>query len=77
MKPAPVAPELLTVLDVAEILRKRPPAVRALARRGELAFVRCGKAMLFRREDLDAYILRCRRPASWERGAAAVRGILG
>lgn len=66
-------PALLTVQEVAAVLRKRPAAVRALARRGELAFIRCGKTILVRREDLDAYIARCRRPARWERGEQALR----
>jgi excisionase family DNA binding protein len=73
---AAASPALLTVPEVAEILRKRPAAVRAIARRRELAFIRSGKAMLFRRQDLDAYILRCRRPASWERGSAALAQVL-
>jgi excisionase family DNA binding protein len=75
VKAAP-SPALLTVQEVAAVLRKRPAAVRALARRGELAFIRSGKAMLVRPEDLAAYLDRCRRPALWERGEKALREAL-
>ena len=46
-KLAPVGPGLLTG-EMTAVLRERPAAVHALARRGELAFIRCGKSRLFR-----------------------------
>jgi excisionase family DNA binding protein len=58
---------LLTVSELAEILRKRPAAVRALARRGEVAFYRVGRAMLFDPQDVETFLATCRRPARGER----------
>jgi excisionase family DNA binding protein len=53
----------LIVSELAEILRKRPAAVRALAKRGEIAFFRVGRAMLFDPQDVETSLAACRRPA--------------
>ncbi len=54
-------PELITVSELAERLRSRPAKIRALANRGELAFYRHGRAMLFSPEDVAAYLSRAHR----------------
>jgi excisionase family DNA binding protein len=71
VKVAAPIPTLLTVTDVAELFRLKPAAVRALARRGDLGFVRVGRAIRFRPGDLEAYLERQRRPARGERALAA------
>lgn len=67
-----VAPELLTVAEVAAMLRKKPAAVRALANRGELSFYRVGRAMLFAPEDLAQFLSEHRRPARGEKALAGL-----
>lgn len=57
---------LLDVRDVAARLRLKPAAVRALARRGEIGFVRIGRSLRFRTDDVGAYLERQRRPARGE-----------
>jgi excisionase family DNA binding protein len=57
---------LLTVSELAVILRKRPAAVRALAQRGEIAFYRVGRAMLFDPQDVETFLAACRRPVKDE-----------
>ena len=66
---------LLTVLHVAEVLGKKPPAVRALARRGEIAYHRIGRSLRFAPEDVRTFLARCRRPARSERGEQALAGL--
>ncbi len=50
-------PALLTVEELAGYLHKRPATVRALAHRGAIAFIRCGRSMRFR-EDVVAQFLK-------------------
>ena len=59
-------PALLSVEQLAEYLVKRPAAVRALAHRGEIAFIRCGRAIRFREDDVERFLEAHRRPASGE-----------
>ena len=54
---------LWNVSELAEILRKRPAAIRALAQRGEISFYRVGRAMLFDPQDVETFLAACRRPA--------------
>lgn len=69
--------KLLTVRDVADVLQKKPAAVRALANRGELAFYRIGREIRFAEPDLDVYLGRQRREVSDpEVGEKAVRRVL-
>ena len=58
---------LITVSELAELLRKRPAAVRALAQRGEIAFYRVGRAMLFAPQDVESFLAACRRPSKKDR----------
>jgi len=59
-------PALLSVEQLAEYLAKRPAAVRALAHRGEIAFIRCGRAIRFREDDVARFLDANRRPAVGE-----------
>jgi excisionase family DNA binding protein len=61
------ADTLLTVSDLAARLRLKPAAVRALTRRGEIAFYRVGRSIRFDEADVDAYLERQRRPARGDR----------
>jgi|GEM_PF-4014385 len=61
-------PDLLTVEQLAAYLAKRPAAVRAMAHRGEISFVRCGRAMRFREDDVARFLDANRRPALGETG---------
>ena len=63
-------PTLLSVDQLAEYLSKRPAAVRAMAHRGELAFIRCGRAMRFREDDVSRFLEEHRRPATAEKGVS-------
>jgi excisionase family DNA binding protein len=63
-------PTLLSVEELAGYLSKRPAAVRAMANRGELAFIRCGRAMRFREDDVSRFLEEHRRPASREKGVS-------
>jgi excisionase family DNA binding protein len=57
-------PALLSVEQLADYLAKRPAAVRALAHKGEIAFIRCGRAIRFREDDVAAFLEKHRRPAA-------------
>jgi excisionase family DNA binding protein len=60
-------PDLLTVEQLAAYLAKRPAAVRAMAHRGEISFIRCGpRAMRFREDDVTRFLDANRRPALGE-----------
>lgn len=48
--------QLLTMDDVVEVYHIRKSTLYAMVARRELASVKIGKRVLFRREDLDAYI---------------------
>jgi excisionase family DNA binding protein len=50
---AAVAPDLLTVEEVAELVRVHPETVRRWTRSGRLPSVRVGLRRLVRRTDLD------------------------
>ena len=54
---------LLDVRDLAARLRLKAPAVRALARRGEITFERVGRGLRFRPGDVETFLERQRRPA--------------
>ena len=56
-------PALLSVEQLADYLVKRPAAVRALAHHGKIAFIRCGRAIRFREDDVAAFLEQNRRPA--------------
>lgn len=67
-----LSPQLLTVVEVAEALRKRPAAIRALANRGEISFFRVGRALLFAPSDLERFLAEHRRPARGEKALAGL-----
>ncbi len=48
--------EILTVAEVAEYLRINPQTVYRKAKAGELPAVRIGRAIRFRRTELDAWL---------------------
>lgn len=54
------APELLTLLEVAELLKTSIPTVRRLQQKRLLPFFKIGGAIRFSRDDLAAYIEECR-----------------
>jgi excisionase family DNA binding protein len=62
---------LLTVEDLAALLRKRPAAVRLLARGGAIAFHRVGRSLRFDPADVEAFLARQRRPARGEKAVAS------
>ncbi len=66
-------PELLSVEQLAGSLGKKPAAVRALARRGLIAFIRCGRALRFREDDVARFLEENRRPARGETAFAGTR----
>jgi excisionase family DNA binding protein len=49
-------PSLLTIDEVAEILRLSKTSVYRLVERRELPFCRVGRSLRFTRTDLDAYL---------------------
>lgn len=55
-------PERYTVSEVAPVLRMEPAKLRELCARGEIAYQRQGKSILFFQEYIDAYDERCHRP---------------
>jgi excisionase family DNA binding protein len=60
-------PYMLTVADVAELLRTSPKAVYAMVDRGFLPGVtRVGRRLLIRRDDLLQWLNRNRAPSSKE-----------
>lgn len=61
--PVTALPKLMTVSELASMLRKRPAAIRAAARRGLIAYYRVGKSQLFASCDVDAYLARNRQEA--------------
>jgi len=56
----------LSTADVADELKIIPETVREMIQRGDLPAIAVGPRRIFRiaREDLDAYIERCRVPVS-------------
>lgn len=50
------APQLLTVAEVADLLRVSNMTVYRLIKAGDLAALRVGKNYRIRRQDLDAYL---------------------
>src|SRR5437773_2099062 len=54
--PTPALQPLLTVEDVAALLRLRPSTVRAYAERGSLACVRIGGRLRFQASDVSAWV---------------------
>jgi excisionase family DNA binding protein len=69
---APSVPDLLTCAEAAALLKVKPPKLRALANRGEIAFYRVGKSMLFAGSDLESFLADCRRPARGEKALERV-----
>ena len=57
-----MAAEVMTVSEVAEYLRVNPQTVYRKAKAGELPAVRIGRAIRFRRSELDA----------WMKGASSI-----
>jgi excisionase family DNA binding protein len=53
---------LLTVDEVAELLKVSRATVRRLAYRGELSFLRIGRAIRFERAALSMFIEKARQP---------------
>ena len=62
--------EVMTVSEVAEYLRVNPQTVYRKAKVGELPAVRIGRAIRFRRVELDAWLIKGIRSesASFTRG---------
>ena len=58
-----MALEVMTVSEVAEYLRVNPQTVYRKAKSGELPAVRIGRAIRFRRAELDAWIKGAQEPA--------------
>jgi hypothetical protein len=54
---------LLTVFDVAAILRLKPAAVRLLAATGAIGYFRVHRGLRFASSDVEAFLERARRPA--------------
>ncbi len=63
-EPSPHAP-LLTLAEVADVLRLNVRTVRELVRRRELTGRLVGRRWRFRREDVDAFFDSC--PNEWDR----------
>lgn len=60
---APDVPELMTTVEAARYLRRRPAAFRLLVRKGLIAYYRPnGRGMLFRISDLEAFLAKVYRP---------------
>lgn len=53
--PAPVA-ELLTIPEVAELLKVSVSMVRRLQQRRQLPFIKVGRSVRFVSSDIDAYL---------------------
>jgi excisionase family DNA binding protein len=67
-------PRLLTVDDVAEILRVSPDSVYDYARDGRLASIRFGRSVRFRPEDVEAFITAAaERPRLLDKGVRRAR----
>ncbi len=58
--------ETLTAREVAQLLGVNRATVYKLAAAGELAHLRIGGAVRFRRDDVEAYLRRVYRPARVE-----------
>lgn len=71
------ASELLTVDEVAPIVRLHKVTVYRKAREGEIPSVKIGRKRLFRRSAIDAYLDQCTVPAATQpqptRAAPVVR----
>jgi excisionase family DNA binding protein len=66
--------EAMTAREVARILGLNRATIYKLAAAGELGHLRIGGAVRFRREDVEAFLLRCYRPARTEAGESAYEG---
>ena len=49
-------PDIMTVSEVAEYLRVNPQTIYRKAKAGELPVVRIGRAIRFRRSELEAWL---------------------
>ena len=63
-EPSPHVP-LLTLQEVADVLRLHPRTIRELVRRRELTGRLVGRRWRFRREDVDRFFDSC--PNEWDR----------
>lgn len=52
----PITAEVMTVIEVAEYLRINPQTVYRKAKAGELPTLRIGRAIRFRRTELDEWL---------------------
>lgn len=52
--------EFYTTRELAGMLRVTETTIYRMARRGELAYYNIGRAMRFRRADVDAFLTRCK-----------------
>ena len=62
--PAPIGNRLLTLLEVADVLRLSPRTVREYLQRGEIEGRIIGGRWRFRRADLDAFFANA--PRNWD-----------
>lgn len=53
-------PEFWTAGELAARLRVTTATIYRMARRGELPYYSIGRAMRFRREDVEAFLERCK-----------------
>jgi excisionase family DNA binding protein len=53
-------PPLLTVPEVARLLRRKPWSVYQDAKRGKIPAYKMGRSVRFRREDIASFIENCR-----------------
>lgn len=54
------APELLTVPEVAELLKVSASTVRLLQQRRQIPFIKVGGSVRFEKRDVRAYLEECR-----------------
>lgn len=59
-------PDFFTVNELAVWLKVNPMTVRRMAKRGELAAYSVGRAIRFRRSDVEDFLRRCRLKAGDE-----------
>jgi len=52
--------EFFTVAELAEILRVKPLTIYRMVKRGEIESHRIGRSIRFRRDDIEAFLGRCR-----------------
>lgn len=60
------SPEFWTAEELATRLRVTKTTIYRMARRGELPYYSIGRAMRFKTEDVEAFLVKCRGVASTE-----------